>query len=192
MIQQFKAARKVGTPLIAIRTFDPAATINAIRESTPETSPVVQWDMCRGFSAVDRADTQKSSSRELSNSGRAVNAICGQQTAESFNNPVEALLAAAKAPEKTVVFVHNAQRFLSNDRTEGAIGFVQALWNLRDLFKQDLQTIVLLGPSFALPPELAQDILELDEPLPDETELRAIVDSIAAAAAIELPEEVAR
>jgi hypothetical protein len=44
---------------------------------------------------------------------------------------------------------------------------IQAAWNLRDVFKIDRRTLVLLGPAIDLPPELAGDVVVFDEPLPD-------------------------
>lgn len=167
MIAQFKSARRVGTPLIAIKTADPAATIQTIKANTPPTSPIMCWDICRGLMAIN--DTGNVAMNELTREG---------PDPASMNNPTESLILFSKVTEKSIVFILNAQRYLRDDRSEGATSFAQALWNLRDLFKADQRTIVLLGPSFTFPAELAQDILELDEPLPDEKQLDGIVKSV--------------
>ncbi len=164
MISQFKSARRVGTPIIAIKTADPAAAIETIKANTPATSPIMQWDLCRGAMPVNEAGQK--ALNDLTREGPEPKAM---------NNPTEALVLFSDVAEKSIVFILNAQRYLRDDRSEGAISFAQALWNLRDLFKADQRTAVLLGPSFTFPPELAQDILELDEPLPDEKQLDSIV-----------------
>ena len=52
-----KAARRVSTPLIAIRTFDPASTIQIVAASVrkADTTPILQWDIIRGLGHVNEA-----------------------------------------------------------------------------------------------------------------------------------------
>lgn len=164
MLRQFKAARRVGTPLVAIQTPDPAATIQAINLATPKESPVIVWDICRGWQGINAEGVE------------VVQVVCKDADAKDVTgNPTESLMMAVELPEKSILFLLNAQRYLTSDSSPAAAGFAQALWNLRDLFKQNQRTAVLLGPSFTFPPELAQDIFLLDEPLPDERELGSIV-----------------
>lgn len=167
MLRQFKAARRVGTPLVAIQTPDPAATIQAINLATPKESPVVAWDVCRGWQGVNAEGAE------------VVQITCKDSDPKDVTgNPVESLMMAVELPEKSILFLLNAQRYLNNESSPASAGFAQALWNLRDLFKKDLRTAVLLGPSFTFPPELGQDIFLLDEPLPDEQDLRGIVGTV--------------
>jgi hypothetical protein len=174
MLEQFKAARRTGTPLIAIQTPDPAATIQAIKAATPEESPVIQWDICRGWLPVNEAGDE------------VIQITCKDSDPKDVTaNPTEMLMLAAELPAKTILFALNAQRYLTNDPSPASAGFAQALWNLRDLFKRDLRTVVLLGPSFTFPPELSQDVLLLDEPLPSEAELRGVVVEVMRAAEME-------
>lgn len=164
MLRLFKAARRVGTPLVAIQTPDPAATIQAINLATPKESPVIVWDICRGWQGVNAEGAE------------VVQVTCKDADPKDVTgNPVESLMMAADLPEKSILFLLNAQRYFTNESNPQAAGFAQGLWNLRDLFKKNSRTAVLLGPSFTLPPELAQDIFLLDEPLPDEEELGGIV-----------------
>ncbi|PYV21166.1 MAG: hypothetical protein DMG27_21380 [Acidobacteria bacterium] len=84
--------------------------------------------------------------------------------------PSDALALARRLPENAVLFFANTQRFV----TDAVV--VQGLWNLRDEFKADGRMLVMLTTSGAtLPPELAQDVLVLDEPLPSADDLRRIV-----------------
>ena len=97
-------------------------------------------------------------------------------------NPAECLAKLAASERKGVIcFWHNAHRFISNEAVS------QGIWNLRDVFKGSGSTLVLLAPQLTLPPELKQDAVIISEPLPDETALGLIVDSICKDA--ELPAE---
>jgi SpoVK/Ycf46/Vps4 family AAA+-type ATPase len=86
-------------------------------------------------------------------------------------NPVAALTLVGRLAAKTIILVHNAHRFLTD------VSVVQAVANLRDCFKGDHRTLVLLGPSVELPVELSGDVVQFDSPYPEEAELREIVGS---------------
>lgn len=156
LLQSFRAARRVSTPILAISTPDPAATIDSVRSTLKKDVPVLAWDQVRGL-------------RGLNEHGAAQMAVIGMDPRQTLNL-VECLVGLEKMPLETVVFLHNAHRFLDH------IGVVQGIWNLRDLFKRDKRTLVLLGPFFKLPAELANDVVALDEPLPTRKELESIVD----------------
>ncbi len=169
-VELFRAARRVGTPLIAIETPDPAATIARLRsEAIAESTPIVVWDVVRGW-------------RPGNEPGRAAiqEALPDADPAQATINPVEALIAAAGLPPKSVLFMLGGNRAVDGSPSNAAT--VQAAWNLRDQFKANLRTLVLLGPSFSLPPELQNDVLLLDEPLPTDTELAEIVSDVLQAA----------
>lgn len=173
IVDQVKAARRVSTPLIAVVTPDPGATIDAIREGVNGNAPKLAWDVSRGFSA-------------LNDEGReALGAVIGEARDASVGNPPEAMRLAYKLPEKSVLFVHQANRWTSNSI------WVQAVWLLRDRFKMDKRTLVLLGPSMELPAELAGDVVVLDEALPGEDDLSRIISDLHESAALELDEATA-
>jgi len=166
MIQQFKAARRVSTPLIAVRTADPAATIATIAKSFNGT-PMLRWNIVTGLAGMNTA---------------------GQQAVSNLNvdpttttNPVEALGLCGQLPGKALVFFENIHRVV------GEQGVSQAVWNLRDEFKQNMRTLVLLAPDLTLPAEIAQDVLLLDEPLPTNDELVVIVKETYKAADLKPP-----
>jgi hypothetical protein len=170
-LSTFKAARRVATPLIAVRTPDPAATIDAI-VSTSNGSPMISWDIIRGLRGVSKNDATVSA---LAN-------ILGERDPSFFANPAEALTAIVGLPAKAIVFMLNAHRFLSNEAV------AQAVWNLRDIFKGNGSTLVMLCPSITLPAELSQDVLVLDEPLPTTDELRTIITDTLKQAKLDAPE----
>lgn len=148
LLTTFKSARRVSTPLIAVTSPDPAATIRAIGAVT-NGYPLVCWDIVRGLQGLNPAGRD------------VVTAVLNGEDAAMRANPVESLTLANQFPEKAVCFALNSQRILS----EYAV--IQAVWNLRDTFKANGRTLVLLAPSLILPAELANDVLVLDEPLPD-------------------------
>lgn len=157
LLTAFKAARKVSTPLLAIATPDPAATTFALAAGFEDNPPaLLQWDVVRGMTGMNAA-------------GMATLANFSADIASATQHPVEALALAARLPDRSVLFLHNAHRYVDQPAV------AQAIWNLRDLFKANKRTLVLLCPGMTLPAELAQDVLTLEEALPGPTELAAIL-----------------
>jgi hypothetical protein len=170
IIEAFRAARRVSVPLIAIATPDPAATMETLTKEI--AAPALCWDVVRGVRAVNDL-------------GRAaVEATFGDDAAQ-ITNPADLLERAVRLPKETIVVVLQGHRYLEGS---GAEAVVQAVWNLRDAFKADTRTLVLLGPAFSLPAELQQDVLLLDEALPGTDQLRAIVATQYESAQLQPPE----
>jgi ATPase family associated with various cellular activities (AAA) len=164
LISQYKKARAAATPLIAISTPDPVETVATIQGSMKNgtsTVPLMRWDCIGG--AIGLND----------NGAIVLQEICQGNPPNEVINPTDILVFAEKAREKSVFFLMNAHRYF--DGNEDNKQFIQALCNLRDVFKSKFCTIVLLGPAFTLPAELKQDVLVLDQPFPTETELRDMV-----------------
>lgn len=164
MVDQLRQARGVGTPLVAITTPDPPATVAAILAAYASSdTPVVCHDLIRGM-------------RGLNDAGRdAVTMIAPEDNVLGVRGPVltspaEALGAAANLPALSVLLVHNVTALLDNPAV------VQAVCNCRDIYKANGRTLVLLDTAITLPVQLAQDVLMLDEALPDESQIRAIID----------------
>ena len=169
-VDQFKAARRVATPLIGVTTPDPAATITTITTAVNGV-PVLAWDAIRGIRPVNAGGievgflltgSQPSTDPDEERRMR-------EQLTLLTQNPVEALQLAERLPAKSVLFVQYANRVLE---AAGALPALQAVWNLRDTFKANKRTLVLLGPSLTLPPELSSDVIAYDEPVPDGERLR--------------------
>ena len=169
LIQQFKAARRVSTPLVAIETPDMAATIVGIRKALPESAPVLSWDAARGLNGLNPL-------------GKAAFGGLGLNPAMSVN-AAETLLAMEKLPQNSLVFMLNFQRQF------GETAVLQALWNLRDEFKLNKRTVVMLGPAFTLPAEIAGDVIVLVETLPTRAELSDVIDQQHKNAQLALPSD---
>jgi len=169
MIDKFKAALKAGAPLIAINTPDPADTISLIQKSLKVETPMVQWDIVRGLMALN--EQGEVSLRNF------VNVTSWESSAEAGNLVDVLSFALDGLPPQTILFVHNLHMYFEKD------GVIQAIWNLRDSFKRDLRRLVALSPSIVLPPELAQDFIVLDSPLPNLDEIKEIVQQVVGSAA---------
>ena len=169
---QFKAARRVSTPIIAINTPDPAATIEVVSGLVNGAAPILRWDVIQGVLPMN----------EL---GQDVWAKAAQDVeALTFRGPdglIEALDLSLCLPGNCVLYVSNAHRYMDDP------GVVQAVWNVRDDFKAVKNTLVLLSPGISLPAELQPDVLILDEALPDADQLAAIVRQLHEVAELDEP-----
>jgi len=155
-IKQYIAARRVSVPLIVWKTPDAAATISAVRDGA--TYPIFSWDFARGIVPVNE---------------QAMNKV---ESETGIGNPPEMLQAAQKLPADSVVFMHNAHLWIgSNEKTDGSV--IQGIWNLRDSNKAEHRMLVMLAPQMVTPMELANDVMVIDERLPDDTELQEIVET---------------
>lgn len=171
-----KAVRRASVPLLAFETADPASTIKGCLDALngkQESIPLIEWDICRGLKAMNKAG----------------------ERAMSWYDPMamqlpDILRMFAENPVRgTVLFVHNAQRFLDRD------GVAQGLWLLRDAWKAETATAVLLGPAIRLPAELVQDVVMVTEPLPDAPGMGVIVDRVmesAKASGLTVPKDYGR
>lgn len=179
LIETIKAARRVSTPLLCVTTADQQAVVASICESINgakgdigdiDTSPPkISWDAVRGFVA-----------RNAAGNGALQQFDQGQDIATISSNPMEAIAMAAELPAKTILLWYNAHRFI------GDAVVAQGIANLRDEYKQDRRTLILLAPSLRLPTELAADVVVLDDPLPDDTELSSVLGSVHEAGGIEV------
>ena len=164
-IARFKAAHKVSTPLITVRTFDNKSTIERIKaiwKDAPKESAfaMVAWDCVNGLVPITLAG-QKKLERAMNDAGTPP---------EITPQMASALRCLGFIGDDCIVFMANAHLFW----TEAT--HIQGIWNLRDKFKSWGSTLVLLtGNGAILPAELSNDFLALDEPLPTKDDLHAIV-----------------
>lgn len=164
LLKQMDAAHANGVPLVGITTADPGATVEALTANMElldgEPTAYVAWNCVNGPKALNEAAKQ------------AMQPLGDTRSCVSLPGM---LTAAHNLPENAVLFIFNAHRFLDNPIV------VQALWNLRDVFKQNRRMCVLLAPSLTLPRELVQDVIVLDEPMPTATEIGVILDDVTKA-----------
>ena len=155
LIEEFRTARRVSTPLVVIRTTD-AASVMASLQDTDADGAVIQWDAAQGFAA--RTELGATAIAEMTGGNQQV------------LNPADAMFQLRTAPAGSIVFVMNAHRIWQD------ISTAQAIWNLRDIFKSNGRTLVLLTtPEAKAPRELDSDVIVIDDLLPDSDALAEIV-----------------
>ncbi|MDE3038996.1 MAG: AAA family ATPase [Nitrospirota bacterium] len=177
LITAYQRAIEAGVPLLAITTPDPAMTIDSlvgVRPPALQDKPyaVLQWDVCNGvtLTATERSrlpGPHKSSPLQSQQALAALTPDAGGTAA--LKNLSQALTKFRDVPPDTIIFVHNAHRFLHDT------AIVQGIWHLRDLFKADGRMLILLAPSLKLPVELVHDVIILDDPLPNRDQLEQIL-----------------
>lgn len=158
-MQQYKAARRVSTPLVAIRTFDAKSTLDQIRKALGDKlkdNSFIIWDIIHGMRAL--------TDLAVAELGTITAGIEQEATADLATT----LKLLERATSKCTVFISNAHLYWPN---EPAV--VQGIWNLRDSFKADGNMLVLLcSPGSMLPAELGNDVMVMDEPLPNAEEIQ--------------------
>lgn len=189
MIDQFIAARKVSTPLCLIRTPDPALTVQTISAAIEDKAkelpnsnifgtipPMILWGCVSGWVPLNKP------------AKAAIAKTLGVTSADDIKaqttNATECLERAQKLPKLAILFIQNCQQGFDNPN------WIQACWDLRDLYKMDTRQLVLLTPGATLPPELAQDVMVLDEPLPTTQQLEDIVKKSFESVQREPPQEI--
>lgn len=183
--EQLVRAWDVSTPLVLINTPDPFAAIFKVSQLEASGAPeavaikdaaLLRWDIVSGIMMLH--DNEASTA--------AYKALVKDQSPSNFQNPADMLREAKDLPPTTVLFAMNMHRWM-DPKLEGAGMVVQAVLNLRDEFKMDRRMLIMLAPAMVLPPELAQDVMVLDEPLPDEKQLESIVKDLYTASTMKLP-----
>jgi hypothetical protein len=160
-IGAFKAARGRSVPLVGVTTADPAAAMERLGKTVKADTPILKWDVVRGLQPGNAP-------------GKAALAEALRKTkvdAEATGNPVEACNACRELPDYSLVFMVNMHLHLEPKMSPN----IQAVWNLRDEFKMNGRMLVIMAPQLHLSPELEHDVIVLDEPLPTDAELEAIV-----------------
>src|SRR5260370_21627756 len=158
--ETFKAAKWVSTPLIVVRTADPASTTHLIgRElfDPEEQYPMLHWDLVQGFKSLN--DAGKSTAQKLL-AEEPGHYSSGPKDAREALTKLQSLAHQKELPAATIAFLANAHRYMSYaDAT-------QAIYNLRDILPAENLTLVMLTiPGARVPAELGEHILVLDEPL---------------------------
>jgi hypothetical protein len=184
VFQQYALARRRGVPLVAVITPDAGASQEYIRSKSGADTPLVGWDVCRGWRPLNEAGKRAIA--------KAMQALGNADPEQVTPPPTQMLMEAAPflpgasadgLVPGAVLFMQNVHRYVQDDTAAGA-AFLQAVWNLRDKFKADARTLVLMAPALTLPPELQNDVLVIDEPLPSDELLGEIVCAVLEAESI--------
>jgi hypothetical protein len=171
LADNWRDVRRARCPLVLVTTSDPANTIQTIiKAQNGKAAGIVAHDVIRGLVPHNDggADIIRAVTDSPAETQNTVN--CLALIAEGVSKDPDALTAS-------VLFFHNAQRWLDQDITT-----VQAVWNLRDSLKSVGASLVLLSTTGRVPAELRNDIITIDDPLPGPDVITAIVQDIAKAA----------
>ncbi len=157
---QFTMARKRGVPLFAIVTADPAATVSWIHLAVGSEVPIVRWDSVSGLLGVNNVG------------GNMLMRMAEVETVTDLKNltidSVNALDLVRKLPENSVAIFLNLPSHWHHPEV------AQAIWNVRDPFKGNLRTLVLLAPDITPPAILHHDLVVYEEALPSDDEIAKI------------------
>ena len=182
LVKTIKAARAVATPLLAVETSDVWATADAIVEGLDDRTPVVCWDVVRGFVGLN--DLGQAVVRDTwQDAALDATAIPAVAVREALKLPGDQLQGEAIERLGAVLLLVNPQRHFNEAE------LAQGLGNFREPFKRTRRTAILLGPSIALPAELHSDVVLLQEPLPSDAELQRILLELYETAELEAPGE---
>lgn len=203
LAEQIFRARIRSVPFISVTTSDPHKMPGQIvqycvdyeippaaRKNVRDVT-VLHWDINRGIYSIGANDANQPeyhkrgtnwikdqlkpkmdadspfSSLQDSEEPTALNLVPG--------DPIAALTLLEKAPSGTMVFFHQADRWLHTMDANGK-ATVQAAASLRDQFKQDQRMLIFLSQQIDLPAELSHDTVFLNDPLPTTEELLTIFD----------------
>lgn len=167
-IEQFKAARKCGVPLIAIETNDEAATMKTLLNEcgnghdAVKPCAVMTWNSVDGMNGLNTAgETLALKLNESPDIAAPVPFVATMASTEVNGMPV--------IPAGTIIGMHSAGDWFGDAVVR------QGIWNLRDKFKRDGRTLVLLGLVFDLPMNLKNgDVVVLEDELPNEEQLASL------------------
>lgn len=185
MIDRLTAARKAAVPIVLVTTPDNNQTRRAIRAAYDRADsktpiPIAVWDAQGGLRGENEPGDE------------AVAAALQSTVKEKDSwgaltaNPSAALLAMGDLPGElrgkdalkqrgTIVMMLNAHRYFEDKAGVQNGQVLQGIANLRDAFKANRRTLVMLVPAAKLPPEIAQDVVVIDDPYPTDEELQKIV-----------------
>ncbi len=193
LMKSIKANRNVSTPFLQITSADQNAVIEEFMQSIPAIdkfereqaakdgtakewtpTPVVSWDRAQGF--ISRNDAGREALGLLNVPGMPNQRIPPDKFAMLTADPAFAMKAALDLPAKAMLFALNFDLFVKDSVV------VQAVCNLRDVFKGNMRMLLMLGSDFDAPTAVKNDVIMLDDPLPDAEGYATIVQSVAESA----------
>lgn len=182
-LKMFQSAVAVSTPLIGVRTADPASTVRTISSAYGTANvPILYWDVLKGISGYNKLGAGEVKKLLVGEDGEAREAVMVTARPTDALIELDKFLGKMKTDWPGIVFMANAHLFWKEETV------LQGVWNLRDIFKAKGATLVMLISAGAnLPTELSSDIFVLDEPLPTRKELEGTVVGLCKAAGIPQP-----
>jgi hypothetical protein len=187
LIDQLKAARACATPLLAITTPDQPAVVQMISKELNGSAPIISWDRTNGFLAINtkgHATLEAWCKKQGISPNDLPFATCEAHNAMRLASTLPGAIPGASGG--TILIAYSLNRFF---REESPAQTIQAILNLRDLYKGDGRTLIGLSPDFALPVEIQHDVILLDDPLPTDAGYTEILSELYEGAGLSRPEK---
>lgn len=172
----FRLARGSSVPLIMIETADPASSLRQIRKVSLK-APIVGWDNLEGFTAkneeaisvlIEVLGPQEDPNGEPTNNWKITKPDEALEKATKFRGKTQ---VGSEKIGGTIFVMMQGHRFIDPMLYGETHSVIQGIWNLRDLYKTNMRTLVIPCPQAELPSELQHDFIVLDDPLPSKAEL---------------------
>lgn len=165
LTKEFREIRKKGTPWCVVRTTDYRAvikTLSAVRYGD-EKPAIVVWTCTEGPQVLEPGGN-------------------GDVSIGGKDDPPYLMFTAAadesRFPADGILFMVVPDTFADTAHTWSNPFTTQAVANLRDAFKMNHRTLVILSTDGKLPPLISDDVPMLDDPLPDKGELELLADKL--------------
>ena len=170
LIEEFRKLRNAGAPIAVIETSDQSATVKTLIEGINGTAHKVIWSLTNGLvpagpeseaalATVDPARIENES-RDLS---RALMMCTELEGAELPGKVLPGL------SPKSILILKQGGEFM------GDLLVQQCLLDVRDAFKANLRTCVVLGKSVKIPALLKDDVVLLTEDAPSHEVITSII-----------------
>jgi len=182
MIKEYIIA---GYPCLYCNTLEPQRALLGLAKEVEELSLNMKepfrtygWDVARGFYKVTPRGISDISPDEGEINPTEI--IAKTQTNIPPESPLYPLAILSGAPSNTIIFVQNYDKFLDNRRNAQYLRFAQQISNDSIEWKATGKTLIVISPSFYLPPEVDRLFQLVDFPLPTEDEIKEIMMGILA------------
>jgi len=185
-LERYSRMRSAGVPIIVAATPDPNDFVSDILVNVKGFAEANDWNESRverevtnvsfyGWDSVRGLIAYNDNARnEIQNVSDAPERMGGK--------PDVILKSINRVPENSVVFMMMKQEHLSDPVVR------QGIANVRDEFKANYRTLILIGQQLQMPFELTGDVLYIDEELPSREVIRKTIKDTAASVSLEVEE----
>jgi len=152
----------VGTPLIAVDSYDHPDTIARLRVelAKKDARPQIEWNVADGYKALNDEAVE------------VLNGIPEPKKKAAAQGPHAALHVALDFPETTVLIMSNLHWFWDKPAV------MQAMLNVREPFKSTKRAVIALCLNAKVPADLVQNVSYVEDALPKVEELTERVKKI--------------
>ena len=164
MINWLNTARKRGCPLLAIETPEPLGALDALRTDSVQRERLAwAWDCATGLTALT---------------------TCAEEygVGEHCCEPDIMLTWASTVPSDALIAAQWFPEYWQDVRVR------QGVMNVRDTYKANGRTLVLLGRQLSIPASVQSDFMLYTQTLPGTAELESVVQDIEALLPLKLPD----